>query len=44
MDIHRKADTTSAELDRCLVNAEVNYVAPFDVNDSFAEIFEAFAN
>lgn len=43
-DIHRKADTTSAELDRCLVNAEVNYVAPFDVNDSFAEIFEAFGN
>lgn len=43
-DIHRKSDSTSAELDRCLVNAEVNYAAPFDVNDSFADIFEAFAN
>jgi len=42
-DIHRKADETSAELDRCMVNAEVHYVASFDVNDSFAEIFEAFA-
>ena len=41
-DINRKADETSAQLDRCLVNAEVHYIASFDVNDSFAEVFEAF--
>ena len=37
------ADQISAELDRRLVNSEVAYEAPFDVNDSFAEIFSAFA-
>jgi len=41
-DIHRKADETSAQLDRCLVNAEVQYIASVDVNDSFAEVFESF--
>ncbi len=43
-EMHRKADAVSSELDRCLVNAEVSYEAPFDVNDSFAEIFGAFAD
>lgn len=42
-EINRRADAVSAELDRCLVNSEVAYEAPFDVNDSFAEIFSAFA-
>lgn len=42
-EMNRKADAVSAELDRCLVNSEVAYEAPFDVNDSFAEIFGAFA-
>ena len=42
-EMDRKADATSEELDRCLVNAKVNYDAPFDVNDAFAEVFEAFA-
>lgn len=42
-DMNRKADTVSAELDRCMVNSEVAYEAPFDVNDSFAEIFGTFA-
>ena len=42
-DMNRRADAVSAELDRCLVNSEVAYEAPFDVNDSFAEIFSAFA-
>lgn len=41
-EMNRKADAVSAELDRCLVNSEVVYEAPFDVNDSFAEIFGAF--
>ncbi len=38
-----KLSTVSAELDRCLVNSDVVYEAPFDVNDSFAEIFGAYA-
>ena len=42
-ELTRKADAVSAELDRCLVNSTVSYEAPFDVNDSFAEIFGAFA-
>lgn len=42
-EVNRKADAVSAELDRCLVNSEVGYEAPFDVNDSFAEIFSAYA-
>ena len=42
-EMNRGADQISAELDRCLVNSEVAYEAPFDVNDSFAEIFSAFA-
>lgn len=42
-EMNRKADAVSAELDRCMVNSEVSYEAPFDVNDSFAEIFSAFA-
>ena len=42
-EMNRRADAVSAELDRCLVNSEVAFEAPFDVNDSFAEIFSAFA-
>ena len=36
----KKADQVSAELDRCMVNTEVNYEAPFDVNDTFAEVLQ----
>lgn len=43
-EMNRKADAVSSELDRCLVNSEVSYEAPFDVNDSFAEIFGVFAD
>lgn len=42
-EMSRRADATSEELDKCLVNSKVNYDAPFDVNDAFAEVFEAFA-
>lgn len=42
-EMNRKADAVSAQLDRCLVNSDVAYEAPFDVNDSFAEIFAAYA-
>ena len=43
-ELTRKADAVSSELDRCLVNSTVSYEAPFDVNDSFAEIFITFAD
>ena len=43
-EMNRRADAVSAELDRCLVNSEVAYEAPFDANDSFAEIFSAFSD
>jgi len=38
----KKSDETSMEIDRCVVNAVVAYEAPFDVNDSFAEVFQVF--
>lgn len=41
-DMNKKADETSSKLDAALVNTEVAYVAPFDVNDTFADVFEAF--
>lgn len=34
-----KSDQVSAQLDRCLINSQVDYNAPFDVNDSFAAVF-----
>jgi len=42
-DLSRKSDDISASLDAALVNAQVDYAAPFDVNDTFADVFEAFA-
>ena len=41
-ELNQKADQVSAELDRCLVNSEVEYQPPFDVNDSFAEVFDLY--
>ena len=41
--LNKKADEVSATLDRCLVTSTVEYEVPFDVNDSFAEIFSAYA-
>ena len=40
--LNRKADEVSAAIDRCIVNSEVAYEAPFDVNDSFSVVFDAF--
>ena len=40
--LNKKSDEISAELDRCMVNSEVAYEATFDVNDSFATVFEAY--
>ena len=41
-ELRQKADSVSTKLDQCLVNYEVAYVPPFDVNDSFAAIFQDF--
>ena len=40
--LDKKADAISAEIDRAVVNAEVGYECPFDVNDSFSEAFERY--
>jgi len=36
--LNKQADAISAELDKCLVNTEVAFEPPFDVNDTFAEV------
>ena len=38
--LSRQADQVSTEIDRCLINSEVPYEPPFDVNDSFGVVFE----
>ena len=42
-DLSKKSDEVSAALDSVLVNTQVEYTVPFDVNDTFAEAFEEFA-
>ncbi len=41
-DLNKRIDEISAELDRCLVNGEVAYELPFNVNDSFADVFAVY--
>ena len=41
-DLSKKSDEISAALDAAIVNAQVDYVAPFDVNDTFDDVFERF--
>lgn len=41
-EMNRKADAVSTELDRCMVNSEVDFEPSFDVNDSFADAFAAY--
>ena len=38
--LSKKADHISAELDKRMVITEVDYDAPFDVNDTFAEVLQ----
>ena len=40
--LNKKADRVSAELDRLLVNTQVCYEEPFDVNDTFADILRQY--
>ena len=39
-ELEQKADQMSAEIDRCMINSNVDYQPPFDVNSSFDEVFE----
>ncbi len=41
-ELSKKADDVSTGLDEALVNSQVSYTAPFDVNDTFDEAFESF--
>ena len=38
--LNQKSDRISAELDKRMVNTEVHYEAPFDVNDTFTEVLQ----
>ena len=38
--LSKKSDRISGELDKCMVNTEVDYLAPFDVNDTFADVLQ----
>ena len=40
--LSQTADRTSAQLDASLVNTQVAYEPPFDVNESFADVLEWF--
>lgn len=40
--LNKVSDETSSQIDLCLVTSQVDYTEPFDVNDSFADAFEAF--
>lgn len=40
--LSRKADETSRALDAALINTQVAYQTPFDVNETFAEVFAGF--
>ena len=42
-ELSKKSDETSAALDAALINTVVEYEAPFDVNETFADAFEAYA-
>jgi hypothetical protein len=42
MRLSMHADEVSAALDLAVVNTPVSYTPPFDVNDTFADVFEDF--
>lgn len=41
-EIATKADETSAKIDSAMINTQVDYTAPFNVNDSFEDVMETF--
>ena len=42
-DLSKKSNEISGQIDAAVVNTQVAYEAPFDVNDTFSDVFEAFA-
>lgn len=40
--LSKRADEISMSLDKCLVNTEVSYEPPFNMNDSFEDILSDF--
>lgn len=43
-ELNQRADAISTQLDGCLVNTQVAYQPPFDVNDTFADVFEQYCH
>ena len=41
-EIMLQADKASAEIDSALINTQVEYEPPFNVNDSFDDVMEEF--
>lgn len=41
-ELNRRADSVSNEIDQSMVNTNVDFIVPFDVNDSFDEAFNAY--
>lgn len=41
-ELSAMADQLSASIDSAMINTQVDYKAPFDVNDSFEDVMEAF--
>lgn len=41
-ELDTKADEMSSEIDKCIVNSQVAYEPPFDVNASFDDIVETY--
>ena len=38
----QKTDAVSADIDRCVVNTEITYEPPFDVNSPFSDVFDSY--
>ena len=38
----QKIDAVSTDIDRCVVNTEIAYEPPFDVNSPFVDVFEGY--
>lgn len=41
-DVITASDKVSAEIDAALINTQVNYEPPYDVNDTFEDVMETF--
>jgi len=41
-ELSKKADEISSKLDTAMINTSVDYEVPFDVNETFADVFERY--